>query len=129
VLCAAPQAPLEGVDPDEVVALGCAVQAAALAGQLPRGDAILLDETPDCQDFAALLERMHGTLDGAAGGGGRSERGGGAAAAGRSAAAGALRARRRALLATPRPARGGAAAGTARGGCFPAASCAFFCVR
>ncbi len=60
------QAPLEGVDPDEVVALGCAVQAAALSGQLSRGDAILLDETPDCQDFVALLQRMRGTLDGAA---------------------------------------------------------------
>ena len=55
--------PLTGVDPDEVVALGCAVQAAALTGQLRRGEAILLDETPDSGDFVALLERMRATLD------------------------------------------------------------------
>ena len=60
--------PLTGVDPDEVVALGCAVQAAALTGQLRRGEAILLDETPDSDDFVALLDRMRATLDrGAAG--------------------------------------------------------------
>jgi len=64
------QEPLTGVDPDEVVALGCAVQAAALAGQLQRDEAILLDETPDSDDFLALLERMRSALD----------RGGGAAA-------------------------------------------------
>ena len=53
------------MDPDEVVALGCAVQAAALAGLIDRGDAIVLDETPEADDFAALLAKMQATLDGA----------------------------------------------------------------
>ncbi len=60
------QAPRHSVDPDEVVALGCAVQAAALTGQIDRGDAIVLDETPEADDFQALLAKMQATLDGAA---------------------------------------------------------------
>ena len=46
------------LDPDTAVAQGAAVQAAALGGVIRRDAAILLDETPDCQDFAALLEQM-----------------------------------------------------------------------
>ena len=45
-----------------MVARGCALQAAALTGIIPRGDAILLDETPDVRDFEALLDKMQGTL-------------------------------------------------------------------
>ena len=55
--------PLTGVDPDEVVALGCAVQAAALVGHIDRGDAILLDETPDTDDFQAMLKKMDARLN------------------------------------------------------------------
>ena len=50
--------PNADVDPDTVVAQGAAVQAAALSGGISRSAAILLDETPDCQDFVALLEQM-----------------------------------------------------------------------
>jgi molecular chaperone DnaK len=55
-------APLSGVDPDEVVALGCAIHAAALVGTIDRGDAILLDETPEADDLKALLEKMNARL-------------------------------------------------------------------
>jgi molecular chaperone DnaK (HSP70) len=55
--------PLTGVDPDEVVALGCAVQAAALVGHIDRGDAILLDESPDVDDFDAMLKKMEERLN------------------------------------------------------------------
>ena len=58
------QPPRHGVDPDEVVALGCAVQAAALVGQLRRGDAIVLDETPDVEDLRELLAEMQRRTDG-----------------------------------------------------------------
>ena len=54
--------PLTGVDPDEVVALGCAIQAAALVGNIDRGDAILLDETPEADDFRALMSKMQSRL-------------------------------------------------------------------
>ena len=45
--------PRVAVDPDEVVALGCAVQAAALVGTIGRDEVILLDETPDVEDVQA----------------------------------------------------------------------------
>lgn len=34
------------------------MQAAALGGQIARREAILFDETPDCQDFVALMEAI-----------------------------------------------------------------------
>lgn len=58
------QDPRSEVDPDCVVALGAAVQAAALGGQIARREAILFDETPDCQDFVALMEAMQARVKG-----------------------------------------------------------------
>lgn len=57
------------MDPDCVVALGAAVQAAALGGQIARREVILFDETPDCQDFVALMESIESRAQKARGGG------------------------------------------------------------
>ena len=56
--------PRSDVDPDCVVALGAAVQAAAMGGVICRGEAILLDETPDCQDFVELMALVEKGLGG-----------------------------------------------------------------
>ena len=50
------------VNPDEAVALGAAISAAAISGGISRRDVILLDETPDVEDFELLAQKVEALL-------------------------------------------------------------------
>ena len=52
------KAPSKGVNPDEVVAIGASLQAAALSGIVDREQLIVLDENPDAEDVMIWMKKL-----------------------------------------------------------------------
>ena len=51
------------VNPDEAVAVGAGLTAAALKGLIPREDIILLDENPSAEDLDLLGRKLEALVD------------------------------------------------------------------
>eukprot|EP00958_Prasinococcus_capsulatus_P017491 scaffold1973_cov399-Prasinococcus_capsulatus_cf.AAC.22 len=52
------QVPRASIDPDQVVAIGASLQAAALSGIVDREDLIVLDENPDSEDVMIWMKKL-----------------------------------------------------------------------